>query len=83
VPAEACAATFRWIAWYDRFRLHSTNGYLSPIEWEQKHASHQPTTIDYGRIAPVSTCWGTPIRWTGGGHELASIAIVGLLTYHR
>jgi putative transposase len=37
--AEARTAIFRWIAWYNRFRLHSTNGYLSPIEWEQQHAT--------------------------------------------
>jgi putative transposase len=36
--AEARAAIFRWIAWYNRFRLHSANNYLSPIEWEQQHA---------------------------------------------
>jgi hypothetical protein len=47
--AEARTAIFRWIAWYNRFRLHSTRGYLPPIEWEQQHA-----TIDHGRIAPVS-----------------------------
>jgi transposase InsO family protein len=23
---------FRWIAWYNRFRLHSANGYLPPID---------------------------------------------------
>jgi putative transposase len=40
--AEARTAIFRWIAWYNRFRLHSTNGYLSPIEWEQLHATISP-----------------------------------------
>ena len=40
--AEARAAIFRWIAWYNRFRLHSSNGYLSPIEWEQQHAIMNP-----------------------------------------
>jgi putative transposase len=43
--AEARAAIFRWIAWYNRFRLHSANNYLSPIEWEQQHAiSPLPST---------------------------------------
>jgi transposase InsO family protein len=37
--AEARTAIFGWSAWYNRFRLHSTNGYLSPIEWEQQHAT--------------------------------------------
>jgi putative transposase len=40
--AEARAAVFRWIAWYNRFRLHSANDYLSPIEWEQQHATSSP-----------------------------------------
>ena len=40
--AEARTAVFRWIAWYNRVRLHSTNGYLSPIEWEQEHATVSP-----------------------------------------
>ena len=40
--AEARTAIFAWIAWYNRFRLHSTNGYLSPIEWEHQHAFMSP-----------------------------------------
>ena len=40
--AEARAAVFAWINWYNRFRLHSTNGYLSPIEWEQQHPTSSP-----------------------------------------
>jgi putative transposase len=40
--AEARTAIFCWIAWYNRFRLHSTNGYLSPVEWEQQHAAISP-----------------------------------------
>jgi transposase InsO family protein len=44
--AEARAAIFRWIAWYNRFRLHSTNDYLPPLEWEHQHAaiSQLPST---------------------------------------
>jgi putative transposase len=40
--AQARAAVFRWIAWYNRFRLHSTRGYLPPLEWEQQHATINP-----------------------------------------
>ena len=40
--AEARAAIFHWIAWYNRFRLHSTNDYLPPVEWERQHASINP-----------------------------------------
>jgi transposase InsO family protein len=39
---EARVAVFAWINWYNRFRLHSTNGYLSPIEWEQQHPTISP-----------------------------------------
>jgi putative transposase len=35
--AEARASIFAWIAWYNRRRLHSTNNYLPPLEWEQRH----------------------------------------------
>jgi transposase InsO family protein len=34
--AQARTAIFRWIAWYNRFRLHSIRGSLRPIEWEQR-----------------------------------------------
>jgi putative transposase len=44
--AQARTAIFAWIAWYNRFRLHSTNGYLSPIQWEQQHTiSPLPSTM--------------------------------------
>jgi putative transposase len=44
--AEARSAIFAWIAWYNPVRLHSTTGYLSPIEWEHQHAtvSQLPST---------------------------------------
>jgi putative transposase len=40
--AQARTAIFAWIAWYNRVRLRSTNGYLPPIEWEHQHATLNP-----------------------------------------
>jgi putative transposase len=39
---EARASIFRWIAWYNLRRLHSTNDYLPPLEWEQRHRHNHP-----------------------------------------
>ncbi len=38
--AEARQSIFRWITYYNRRRLHSTNHYLSPVEWEARHAQN-------------------------------------------
>jgi transposase InsO family protein len=44
--AQARASIFRWIAWYNVRRLHSTNDYLPPLEWEQRHRhDHPPSSI--------------------------------------
>jgi transposase InsO family protein len=40
--AEARVSIFRWIAWYNQHRLHSTNDYLPPVEWEQQHRHDHP-----------------------------------------
>ena len=32
--AEARAAVFEWIIWYNRKRLHSSIGYITPEEFE-------------------------------------------------
>jgi putative transposase len=40
--AEARASVFAWIHWYNQRRLHSTNGYLPPLEWEQRHRHDHP-----------------------------------------
>src|SRR6266545_1294108 len=57
--AQARAAIFAWIAWYNRSRLHSANGYLPPIQWEQ-HAAISPlpsTMAAYPRCPPPGLCW--------------------------
>jgi putative transposase len=40
--AEARASIFRWIAWYNLRRLHSTNDYLPPVDWERQHRQDHP-----------------------------------------
>jgi putative transposase len=44
--AEARGAVFNWISWYNRTRLHSTLGYLAPIDWEHRHSQHHPMSGD-------------------------------------
>jgi len=39
--AEAKSAVVAWIeGWYNRERMHSTLGYLSPVEFERQIATH-------------------------------------------
>jgi putative transposase len=40
--AEARASIFAWIHRYNRVRLHSTIGYLPPVEWERQHVLDHP-----------------------------------------
>jgi putative transposase len=40
--AQARVSIFCWIAWYNQRRLHSTNDYLPPLEWEQRHRHDHP-----------------------------------------
>ena len=39
--SEARRATFAWIHTYNHRRLHSSLGYLPPIEWEQRYRQPQ------------------------------------------
>jgi putative transposase len=35
--AEARRAVFKWIAWYNNNRLHTSLDSIPPIEWEQRY----------------------------------------------
>ena len=38
--AEARAAVFEWLIWYNAERLHSALEYRPPVEYEQHHTNH-------------------------------------------
>jgi transposase InsO family protein len=40
--AAARRAIFAWISYYNRTRLHSTLGYLAPLEWERRYSQRHP-----------------------------------------
>lgn len=44
--ADARRAIFAWINYYNRTRLHSTLGYLPPIEWEQLYTQDHTISGD-------------------------------------
>ena len=52
---ELQTAVFAWIeGWYNRRRLHSTLGYLSPEHYENRTLSHDGSGLAASRLAPTS-----------------------------
>lgn len=35
-----------WLVWYNSRRLHSTLGYMSPMQYEQHWLADQPKTVN-------------------------------------
>jgi putative transposase len=62
--AEARASIFAWIHRYNRVRLHSTIGYLPPVEWERQHALDHPYHRPWPHSHGVRPAGGSPHRQT-------------------
>jgi putative transposase len=49
---DARNAVFAWIeGWYNRRRLHSTLGYLSPLDYENRTLAHDGASLAASRLA--------------------------------
>jgi len=83
--AEARAAIFQFIeAWYNPRRRHSTLAYLSPIEFERRHAEFDRPTLQapisangsLASIAPEAADVLTTRRVSTGGVDFAAEALI-------
>jgi transposase InsO family protein len=45
---------FRWIAWYNHRRRHSRAGYLSPVDYERRHAQGTPSTDNSATLTSIA-----------------------------
>ncbi len=75
--AQAHMAVFEWIeGWYNSHRRHSSIGYLSPIEFERRHA----VAVELGSSAPEPP---TPCERRGRGQEGPGLESAELSTEPR
>lgn len=50
--AQARADVFGWLAYYNHRRLHSSRGFMPPVEWEHRHRiEHQYDPIESTQAA--------------------------------
>jgi putative transposase len=59
---QAQDETLAWLLWYNQTRMHSTLGYLSPIQFEQQW--HRTTQAGYGKAGKQNTLSNLPTATT-------------------
>ena len=52
--AQARREIFRWIAWYNQRRRHSRAGYLSPADFEHRHAQGTLSADYSATLIPIA-----------------------------